>query len=355
MEPRGAASELDEVSFPTGADAVAPEPSRTPLLEKITGSRSGQAGLLLMLGSCALLALGDTIAKWLSAAYPVGEIIFIRGLVIIVLLLVISGKRAISEIQPRHPLAQAWRAFLFVAATFLTIWSLKLLPLPMVSAIGFTSPLIVMALAPSLLGEAVGLQRWIATSVGFAGVLLIVNPLGAEWQWYLLLPLCAACASALRDIATRQIASRESGVSVVFIAVAATLIGAAFTIPFGWVVPAMGDTVLFLAIGLAHGTAYLMQVRAFRLSEAQLLMPFKYSLLLWSIVFAFAVWGYLPTLSMLLGAAIVMGSGLYVWAHERNTRRRGQYQASRPPTCDGTSRARPLAWILQPARNEERD
>jgi drug/metabolite transporter (DMT)-like permease len=251
----------------------------------------------------------------------VGEIIFLRGAVIIVLLLAITGRRAIREIQPRHPLAQAWRAFLFVAATFLTIWSLKLLPLPTVSAIGFTSPLIVMVLAPWLLGEVSGLRRWLATLVAFGGVLLIVDPLNGRWEWYVVLPVCAACVSALRDIATRQIASRESAVSVVFVAVAATLIGGAFTIPFRWVMPAAEDAGLFVVIGLAHGTAYLMQVPAFRLCEAPLLMPFKYSLLLWSIAFAFLVWGYLPSLIMLLGAAIVVGSGLYVWTDDLATRK----------------------------------
>ena len=90
----------------------------------------------------------------------------------------------------------------------------------------------------------------------------------------------------------------------------------ALTLAQGWVMPDAMDLMLFLMLGVIHGAAYLMQVVAFRAAEAGLLAPFKYTLLIWSIVAGFLVWGHMPTLLMLAGAAIVIASGLYVWRYE---------------------------------------
>ncbi len=294
-------------------DRARPAPNR---LSALNAARSPSAGIALMLVSCTLLAAGDATAKWLSATFPVGQIICLRGIIILVLLAAVCGPHAVTELRPRHPLGQAWRAFFFVAATFLMIWSFKLLPLATVSAISFTAPLIMVALAPVMLAERIGWRRWTAVIAGFIGVLVIVAPQDGRWEPIMLLPIGAAICGALRDLLTRRIADKESTTSLVFVAVAATVAAGALTLAQGWVMPDAMDLMLFLMLGVIHGAAYLMQVVAFRAAEAGLLAPFKYTLLIWSIVAGFLVWGHMPTLLMLAGAAIVIASGLYVWRYE---------------------------------------
>jgi drug/metabolite transporter (DMT)-like permease len=289
---------------------------RAHWLPRLDAERSPRVGVALMLASCALLAAGDATAKWLSATFPVGQVICLRGVIILVLLTAICGPQAITALRPRHPVGQMWRALFFVAATFLMIWSFKLLPLPTVSAISFTAPIIMTALAPVMLRETVGWRRWLAVVAGFIGVLVIVAPQDGRWDWIVLLPVGAALCGAMRDLLTRQIADKESTISVVFVAVAATVVVGALTLAQGWVTPGPTDLMLFVLLGVIHGTAFLMQVVAFRAAEAGLLAPFKYTLLIWSIIAGFLVWGHVPTLAMLAGAAIVIASGVYVWRRE---------------------------------------
>jgi drug/metabolite transporter (DMT)-like permease len=278
--------------------------------------RQQRTGIALMVASNGLLAIGDATAKWLSATYPVGEIIFLRGLIILALLVALQSRSGLAKLKPGDLAGQLRRAIFFVLATFLMIWSLSLLPLPTVSAISFAAPIIVTALAPWLLGEIAGRQRWIAVVAGFLGVLLIAAPLGASWSFALLIPLAAAVAMALRDITTRQVVETETSESVVFVTVGATVLAAAPTLPFGFVAPSAWDWGLFLFLGAAQGCAYLMQVGAFRAAEAAFLAPFKYSLLIWAIVVAFVVWGHIPDLAVFVGAGIIVGSGIVIWYRE---------------------------------------
>lgn len=278
--------------------------------------RQKRVGIALMVASSGALAIGDATAKWLSTTYPVGEIIFLRGLIILALLVALRSPSGLAKLLPRNLTGQLRRAVFFVLSTFLMIWSLSLLPLPTVSAISFAAPIILTALAPWMLGEAVGLPRWLAVFAGFFGVLLIIAPLGPQWSWALLIPLAAAVSQALRDITTRQVVETETNESVVFVTVGATVLAGAPTLAFGWVNPSALDCGLFLFLGSVHGCAYLMQVGAFRVAEAAFLAPFKYSLLLWAIVAAFVVWGHIPDLAVLVGAGIIVCSGIAIWYRE---------------------------------------
>lgn len=292
-----------------------PPPTTRGRLSWLDRTSSARVGVLMMLASCGLLTVGDATVKWLTVTYPIGQVICVRGLIILACLVALHGASTSTHLRPRHPAAQAWRALFFVASTFLMVWSFKLLPLPTVAAVSFTSPLIITALAPFVLGEHVGWRRWLAVCVGFLGVMVIVNPRDGV-DWVMLVPIAAAVCAAGRDLATRSLAGRETSTSLVFIAMAATVIAGTTTAPFGWVMPSAFDWLLFALLGAAHGAAYFLQVGAFRAAEAALLAPFKYSLLLWAIVVGFLIWGHVPSVSILTGAAIVMGAGIYIWHRE---------------------------------------
>lgn len=274
-------------------------------------------GIALMVLSCVFLTAGDAFSKLLTRTYTVGEIIFARSVVILLLIFVVAlWQGSFASLRPVSARNQWRRASYFVVSTFLVNFSFMLLPLPVAHAILFASPMFMTALAPSLLGERVGFGRWAAVVVGFAGVVVIINPLHENWEWTALVPLAGAFAGALRDLATRELAGRETTMSLLAFMAMATGLAGALTAPFGWVMPSLPDLGLMVLFGLSTSTALLLQVLAFRAAEAGLLAPFKYSSIVWSIMLGFLLWGYVPTLTMLIGIAVVVGSGLFILRRE---------------------------------------
>jgi drug/metabolite transporter (DMT)-like permease len=274
-------------------------------------------GIALVLMAYVCVTVGDALSKLLTTTYSVGQIITARSAIMIAIALCICAWHgSLASLRPRSLKGQVRRALYFVAATFLANWSFKLLPLPMAHAILFATPILTTALAPILLGEKVGMSRWSAVIAGFLGIFLIIDPVGAGWHWAAVVPIGAALASALRDLATRAMAGSETTISLLFIMAAATGVAGLMTAPFGWVVPSLPDLALMLGFGLITGLALLLQILAFREAEAALLAPFKYSTILWSLLIGFVVWGYVPTALMFGGIAVVIGSGLYILQRE---------------------------------------
>ena len=174
-------------------------------------------GILCMVAGGALITVNDAILKWLSDTYPVGEVMFVRGLFVSIPIVFLvwraGGIRSLVIFSWRGHLL---RAALVVTGTFLFINGLFFLPLADAIAITFTGPIFVTALAPLLLGEHVGWRRWSAVLVGFCGVLIMVRPTGEAAQWAALFPLAASLTGALRDIVTRRLAFRERSVALLF-------------------------------------------------------------------------------------------------------------------------------------------
>jgi drug/metabolite transporter (DMT)-like permease len=277
------------------------------------------AGILCMLAGCLLITLNDAATKWLTSDYPIGQIIFMRGILSVGMILVFCmARRRPHELRPHDLRFQLYRGGFFVATIALFTLGLKLLPLPVMTAVSFVAPIIMTALAGPLLGETADLRRWFAVIAGFAGVVLIVDPGAESWSLAALVPLGCALASALRDITTRQLTTRETTASILFITALLTTLAGLAAVPFGgWSLPGMSDWLLFIFVGASQLAGHFFLVRAFRLTPAVILAPFKYSMIVWAMLLAFAVWGEIPSLMMLAGAAIVVASGLYIFYRER--------------------------------------
>ena len=279
--------------------------------------RQDARGIALMVAGSALITLNDAIAKWLTATYPVGQILTLRGIFFLVPVLVLvwhgGGLRALRI----HSVGgQAFRALLFVVASVFFVVSVGLMPLPTVVALTFASPLFITALAPVMLGEKVGWRRWMAVLTGFAGVLLIVRPFQEGWQWFALLPVAGALAGSLRDIATRRITAYESSASILFYAALTVIILGFATSPFGWQPLTTFDLMLFAFQGLAMGVAHYLMVESFRMAEAALVAPFKYTGFIWAVIYGIAIWGDYPDTMTLVGAGVILASGLYILNRE---------------------------------------
>ena len=164
-----------------------------------------------MLLGVILLSLNDALIKSLTLGYPVGQLLFIRGLFVCPWILILAhragGMRSLRVINVK---GQAWRGICVIAGSFLFVIGLRYLPLADAIAITFTGPLFITVMAPYVLGERVGWRRRAAVLAGFLGVLIMARPGGGALQWAVLLPLGGALCGGVRDLITRRIARSET-------------------------------------------------------------------------------------------------------------------------------------------------
>jgi len=280
-------------------------------------------GILLMVAGSAVLTISDATTKWLTAGYPIGEIMSLRAVfTLIPILAIVWHSGGISILRMRNLRMQSIRAACAVASTFLFVGGLVFLPLADAIAIAFSGPLFVTALATPMLGEQVGWRRWSAVIVGFLGVLVMVRPTGDGFQWFALLPLSAAACGAFRDIITRQVRVSASPVAVLTLTMVAVGLSGLVTIPSGWVAVSGGDLLLLATAGILVGVAQYLVIHAFYIAEASLIIPYKYLSLIWATVLGFVMWGDVPDSHVMMGATLVVGSGLYIIHRETQLARR---------------------------------
>jgi drug/metabolite transporter (DMT)-like permease len=295
-----------------------------PMEASVARARHDATGIGYMVAGSALITFNDAIAKWLAASYPVGQILCIRGAFFFVPILYFVWRAGGARMLRVHSInGQLWRAGLFITASAFFVSSVGLMPLPTVIALTFTAPLFVTALAPTLLGEHVGWRRWMAVIAGFAGVLIIVRPFSGTWGWVALLPIIGALCGALRDMLTRQITAKETSVSILFYGALAVVVAGLFTAPFGWIWVSWQDLALFALQGLAMGIAHYLMIESFRLSEAALVAPFKYTSFIWATIYGALIWSDYPDRWTILGALVILGSGLYILHRELLRRKTG--------------------------------
>jgi drug/metabolite transporter (DMT)-like permease len=283
----------------------------------VSAARSSSlAGILAMTAAAGLLTVTDAISKHLTAHYPLGQIVCLRQLASFLFLMpYVWATTGLRALRVTNYGGQALRAVLFVIGTALIIVSLNLLPLAYVTMVLFASPLFVAVLSVPILGERVHAWQWAAIAVGFVGVLMIVRPgraAVAAVAWVALLPMIAAFVNALRDTITRRISRTDSSLSMLFWSGTLVLFASFMTIPFGWVAVDPRTGIWFLAAGLCNVLAHFFIIESFRLGNAAVVAPFRYSGLLWAMLLGFLVWRDVPDAWMIAGATVVVAAGVYM-------------------------------------------
>ncbi|MEI7610024.1 MAG: DMT family transporter, partial [Rhodospirillaceae bacterium] len=215
------------------------------------------------------------------------------------------------------------RATIGLAAMLLMFWSYHLLPLADAVAIGFSAPLFLAALSVPLLGEKVGAARWGAVLVGFVGVLVMVKPGATALDLGSLVALGAALGYALAAIAVRQLSRTEHPNTIVFYFTLNTGLLAALALPWVWATPTLSDLGLLALTGLLGGAVQYCGTHAYTLGPAAVIGPFNYSAILWATLFGWLIWGDLPDRWVLLGAAVVIASGLFIVLRETRAENAG--------------------------------
>jgi len=263
----------------------------------------------------------DASAKYLVVAegVPVAEVTWLRFVGHVVFSAAVLWPFALKpSLRSAKPLLQVLRSVLMVVTTGFNFIALRYLQLDQTVTIFFLTPLLVAALAGPLLHEWVGWHRMLAIVAGFFGVLLVMHPGIGTVHWAMLLALIATCGYALYNLATRYLAAFDPpSVTQTYTPLAGVLILAPFALG-AWHWPAdAGQWVLLASLGFWGGLGHWLLILAHRSAPAPVLAPFIYLGLIWMSVAGFLVFGDVPTLWTLSGAAIVILSGLYLLARER--------------------------------------
>ena len=275
--------------------------------------RTGTAGLgvVLYLAGVGLFALNDALGKWLVADYGVGQLMMLRSIGAAAVLAPLALSLRVKLINPRQAPLQVLRVLLTAGDTFAFYYATRFMPLADVMTFYMASPLIVTALSAPLLGEKVERFRWIAVLIGFSGVVIALRPSPNMLSSAAPLALFGAFLFALGQTVTRQLRRTHWLPLVAWQFAGGGLIGAA-AIPWGWTAPSGFDVGLMFLVGIVSMTSFIFIIRALALTRAAVLAPLQYSAILWAAIMGWLVWRDAPTPPIIIGNAIIIGSGLFV-------------------------------------------
>ncbi len=274
------------------------------------------AGVGLMLLSIFMFSFGDALGKFMVATYSVGQLLWLRACAALLVLLPMIWRHRAAFMHLERPWLQLLRVMLStldVAAFFLaTVY----LPLADVITYYLASPIFVTALAPVVLREHVGWRRWSAVLIGFCGVLIALRPSSQTVSWPALIALGGSLSFALLMLITRSLRATPDIVLASSQFMGSFTLGALIS-PFGWVTPGISSLGLFAAAGCISAAALLCVNRSLKLAPASVVVPYQYSMIVWAVMFGYVVFGDVPSLGTVAGAAIIIGAGLYIFLRER--------------------------------------
>lgn len=281
-------------------------------------------GILLMCGSMLGFTINDALMKSATSEIPLFQAILIRGLLATLGILLIARAQGAGSMIPRGQDAfwVSFRCFGEILSTATFLIALTQMPIANLSAIMQSLPLAVTLAAAVFMKEPIGWRRMVAILVGFVGVLIIIRPGAASFDIWSVLGLISVGGVVIRDLTTRRF-SRElpTTAGAVWAAGSVMLMGLAVTLWEGWQPMSLRALVEVTAAGGFIIVGYLCAVRVMRVGELAVVAPFRYTSLLWAILLGWAVFGNLPDTWIMIGSAIVVGSGVYVIVMERRIRK----------------------------------
>jgi len=282
-------------------------------------ARNRLIGIGLVSLTYLLFALLDGSAKWLVGGLPVIMVVWLRFVTHVLFAgLVLFPVKGVSLIKTNHLRWHVLRALMFVAMTGINFWALQYLQLTVTASIFFSVPMLIALASASLLGEKLDAGRWIAILAGFAGVLVIIRPGSAEFHPAMLASVVNAVLYAAFMMMTRRLAAYDSPETIQYLPAVGAAIGltpfalAAWQSPSGWL-----EWTVACLLGVLGGCGHYLLALAHRYAPASVIAPFLYQQVIYMALFGYLVFGDVPGPAVWLGATIVIGSGLYLFARER--------------------------------------
>lgn len=281
------------------------------------------AGITLMLAGVGLFSLGDAVGKVIVASYTLGQLLLLRSITSLLLVapLIWRERDAFRGLaRPGRHLLRVVLSTGEVAAFFLAV---TYLPLADVITYYLATPIFVTALSALVLKEQVGWRRWSAVGVGFCGVLIALQPSAETLTWPALIALGGSLSFAALMVVTRSLRGAPD-VVLTSSQFAGTLVFGAVLAPFGWVTPDLGGLALFAVAGCISVGALLCVNRSLRLAPASVVVPYQYTMIVYAVIFGYLVFGDVPAGHTLIGAAIIIGAGFYIFLREQRLGHAGE-------------------------------
>jgi len=281
---------------------------------------NARLGILLMLAAYFLFSFIDVSAKWLAlAGLPAMQLAFMRyiGHFCISTVLIGRGGMKSTRFFGPHLGLVILRGGLLMGSTVFNFFAVKWLPLTLTSTILFSAPIIICFLSWPLLGERVGIYRWSAIIIGFAGVSVAIRPFDESFHWAVFLSLSGAVCFAVYSLLTRRLAGKVSTDVMQF---HSGFVGSACLLPFAlfyWQTPAGGfDWVILVMMGVFGWAGHQILTIAHNYAPASMLSPFGYSFILFLTGWSYLVFDHLPDRWTITGAFVIVLSGLFIWLRE---------------------------------------
>ncbi len=275
-------------------------------------------GILLMVGGIFLYSVNDALGKWLVGTYSVSMVLLFRSIAALVLLAPFvmrdGGLKGLAA-APR-PWLQLARVVLATIEVGCFYWAVRSLPLADVMTYYLASPIYVAALSATILKERIDPVRWVAIIVGFIGVLFVLKPSAATLTPPALVAIAGSMIFSVLMILTRQLRGTKDSTLLAFSTMAAMTAGAV-TAPFAWVTPSLRDLALLSLVGIVALIASLCVNRSLKLAPASVVVPYQYTMILWAVLFGWLFFGDLLQWNVLVGAAIIVVSGLFIFLREQ--------------------------------------
>ncbi|MGN6773470.1 MAG: DMT family transporter [Rhizobiaceae bacterium] len=293
-------------------------PSAQTIYSTSGSGRRVAAAIGLMICAVSLFTVLDSTAKFLvQSGYPVLQTVWARyffHFILMVAAFPITGWK--RQVRSARPLLQTARALALLCGTVMFVSALQRLPLADAYSISYVSPLIVTLLAAIFLRERVDLVHWAAILVGLLGVVIVMQPGGAAFQWAMVLPLGMALTWALFQVSTRVINQSDPPLVTLFYTAFTGTVASGLFLPLSWVSPTLAHAPLFILLGVLGLGSHLLLIYAYRLAKASVLAPFSYTQLPIAILSGYVIFLDIPALHVLGGAGLIIASGIFIFMRE---------------------------------------
>lgn len=279
-----------------------------------------RAGVALMVLAVALFICVDTSAKWLflTGIAPIQAAFLRYAGHFFFGTLIFLPKEGLSVFKTDRPVLQICRSLALLSGTVCNFIALSYLPITLTTTIQFAIPIVITIMAIPILNEKVGLRRFLAVCAGFVGVMIVTQPWGAQWHPAMLFSFASVTSASIYFILTRLLAGVASNATMqMWSSGLPTLVLIPFVLPH-WVWPETPLAwLVFFAIGFFGLVSHFCATLAHRFAEAALLAPLFYTQIFFATIAGILVFGTWPTIHTLLGGAVIVASGLYIWLRER--------------------------------------
>lgn len=274
-------------------------------------------GILFMLAGFFLYSTSDALAKVLTQTLHPVQVAWLRQFGLFCVVLVVLARHGTGILATRHHAIQIARGLTAVSASASFVFAVTYVPLADALSITFVAPIFVTVMGAVLLGETIGMRRWIAVAIGFVGMLVIVRPGVGVLHPASALAVLAAGLFATRQILSRMISGDDGSMTTIAYTAITAVAVLTVPLPFFWVWPDDSMTVLLMVIIAATaGAAEFMIIRALEQAQAVVLAPLQYTVLIWGTLWGFVFFAQLPDTWTWIGAAIIIASGLYTFYRE---------------------------------------